>query len=648
MNLLNIIIIFISYTSIMIAIYILTWGLVRHIFVKIKIYYEVILGFFLGSFSLFGIIILSSVSNEIVKINLTILLPILLYLSVITFMTIYTTIGVFICNILAMFLFPILLPQYYEQLEGTRIIVLVIHAYIVPLILYFIDTFTVKLSKWSKWSITITVLLLVGFFTSLAYIQQEDLWDFLTVLLMWLVVAYLIYGCLTLIDQIYLHALKLRHIIEYDENFFLNQTSAHSEIFKKISSEKIKYGMYVTYFIRNFDTLEKKVGQIITENITTEFAHSSHEILNKTFKNAIFFKPNYKTYAMFISIADFNSVTNNLEKTTFLEKLNNVILKIKRKYIFNNYKITIKINAVISIFGIDSNNLEVLYDLNNITQNKKLFQSEMSATYADSFKILAEKNKIKKIQTLSEIASINSASVYYESIYDVETKQYNSYFVGSMIEGNEILSDSFAPQKLKIIEYGLDSIFKRYLSLNSFKSIINDNMNGQLCFIEYDEAFLANDNFKAEDFILKIRQQKIDPQNLVLCFDITSEVDNIQNLKKHIDQLKKHKLKIAILQFGSLKTEYQLISYYKPEFLFIEREICNKINTIQKNKEIVKNILNISKKINAHVIAPGTDSYMIYKTLKGLGVNLFFGDLIESGSKPKLEISNELRYLLNK
>ncbi|ARU92287.1 hypothetical protein SCLARK_001848 [Spiroplasma clarkii] len=65
-----------SYTTITFIVYVITWGLSRHIFEKIKIYYEFLLGFGLGVVSLFGIIVLAISLNNPEWLNLTVLLPI--------------------------------------------------------------------------------------------------------------------------------------------------------------------------------------------------------------------------------------------------------------------------------------------------------------------------------------------------------------------------------------------------------------------------------------------------------------------------------------------------------------------------------------------------------------------------------------------
>lgn len=648
MNIFIAIIACLSYTAIFFLIYTITWGLSRHIFVKIKIYYEILLGFGFGVVSLFGVIVLSILINDETWIYLTILLPFFLYWATLTFISVFAAVGVVVCNALSLFLFPNLFPQYYPGLDNLEITILVSTAYLVPLLLFGVDLFLKKLSKWSKWSLVTAVCLLVGFFVVVSKLNDPKYLAFLMTVLVWLAAGYVNYGCLAILEQIYVHALRLENVVKFDDDYFLNQSSAHDELLRKIDTEHIRWGMYVTYFIKGYDTLENKIDNTIREKITTEFAHESYHNLKAKFEDAVFFKPNYKTYAMFVPMKEFGAVTDSDKKTEFLTGVQDCLGEIKKQFVHNDFKITIKVKGIISIFGINSNNLETLFELNNTTNIKKLYHSDEMVVYVDPFEVVNEKIKNKKLLTLNEIVPLNNATSYFGSIYNSQTLDYDAFFVGNLIDGNEVFSDNFEASKKMVEEYGLTSLFKRFLAMNSVKDITRNKIQDRICFVEYDARYLANQDFDSKKFIAKLKKSKINTNNLVLCFDANLEIDNSKLLKANIKELKHYGIKTALLRFGAENTEYGLVPVYDPNFIFIDGQICHKINIIKQNKAIVKSIMNIATKIEAQVIAPEVNSYMIYKTLKNLEIKLFFGELIGLGIKPKLLIDNELKYLLNK
>ncbi|WP_146638236.1 hypothetical protein [Spiroplasma clarkii] len=292
-------------------------------------------------------------------------------------------------------LFPNLFPQYYGAIENQELIIVVVVAYLVPFILYWIGFFTKKLSKWSMWSLTTIVSLVAALFATATKIYDIQYFNFLMTILVWLAVGYLTYGCLTIVEQIYVHALRLQTVVKYDDDYFLNQSSAHDELLKKIDAEKIRYGMYLTYFIKGYDTLENKISNVVREKITTEFAHDSYEILSHEFNEALFFKPNYKTYAMFVPIDSFEKVTSEEEKRLFARKVEDCLTEIKKQFIFKDFKISIKVNSYVSIYGINSNNLEHLFELNHTANLKKLNHSDETVYFVDPFEVLNEKIKAK-------------------------------------------------------------------------------------------------------------------------------------------------------------------------------------------------------------------------------------------------------------
>ncbi|AOG60049.1 hypothetical protein SHELI_v1c00940 [Spiroplasma helicoides] len=648
MNILSSIIACLSYTAITAIVYTITWGLSRHIFERVKIYYELTLGVIFGVISMFGVIILTISANGNQNSLLTILLPIFLFWTCLLFISIYASLGVFVCNILGLTVFPNLFPQYYGSLNNLEIKIIVGISYSVAFAMYLINYFTKKGTPWSAWSITTIASLATALACVLPNIQQSGVIDFLVTILLWLGIGYLTYAYISMINQIHKHAIQLQNVVSYDHKFYLNQASAHDEILRYIHEEKTRYGAYFTFYISNYDMFEKKVSNSIREAVVSEIAKQAHDEFLKSFSEAIFFKPNYKTFGVFIPFENILDLVGEDEQKTFLAKLSSCIGEVQSVYKFEKFKVSIKIKGIVSLYGIQSSSLETLFDYNVVMQ--RLFSSNefKNVTIVDPMKVMNEKNKNKKILTLNEIVSLNNCVSVFQPIYNGSTKNFDFFYLNNSIDGIEVNSSLFEPRWEVIKKYGLVSLFLRYLALNSAKSIAKYKNQNYINVINYDSIFVSSDGFDYEVFILKLRSLKINLNTLVLNFNITEEVENKKMLESNINSLKKSGIKISISEFGSEFTDYNLISIYKPDYLFMDRTIAKKINFVKEVETLVKNLVNIAKKIEGKLVATNVDTYMMFKTLKQTGVKYFEGSLIGHSLEPQQTIDPELKYLLSK
>ncbi|QGS51539.1 EAL domain-containing protein [Spiroplasma tabanidicola] len=648
MNILLAAIACLSYTAIVAIVYTFAWGLSRHLFEKIKIYYELVLGVILGVISIFGVIILSLTMGENKNYMLLILLPIFLYWTCLIFISIYATIGVVVWNLLGLFLFPTLFPQYFISFLNTSSIILIITSYLMAFVIYIINIFYKKLTTWVIWSIITITSLIVGIVLAFPNIKSDGTVDYLITILLWLGTGYITYAYFAIINQIYNHALKLRNLVTYDYQYYLNQASAHDEILNYIHKNKIRFGTYFTFFISNYDKFDEKVNNEIRETVVTSIAKQAHEIFTKNYNQVIFFKPNYKTFGIFIPMLEMQNSVKEEQRLKFAEKISRSISKIQTTFKIENFKVSIKVRGVVSYYGFHSNSLETLFEYNVITQNNAAFSDREKVVLVDPRKVLKEKTKYKKILTLNELVSLNNSAPIFESIYSIEKNDYESFYLNSAVEGIEITSNLFKEKLETIKEYGLNSIFIRYLALNALKSIAKYKSYKKRNFIEYDPLFISSESFSVDSFILKLKSLKIDLKKLVFNFPITQEVENRDLLEKNINELRENGVSFSVSDLGSEATDFGLLGIYRPNYVFLERSIVKKINLIKENEKIIKNIINICNKINAKLVATDVDTYMIYKSLKELGIKYFEGNLIGHGIEPKMELENELKYLLVK
>ncbi len=637
-----------SYIIITILIFTITWGLSKHLFEKIKIYYELVLGVALGVLSLFGVIIISLLMSKDKNLQLSILLPIFLFWTCLLFISPYSSIGVLSCNLIALLLFPKIFPEYFGQIEGAAMISIVVLAYSVTFILFFISLFYKKITKGLIWSVTTFFILLSGFVSFMPIIKDKTALNNFGTLLLWLGVSYLAYAYLTVVNQVHTHAIKLQNIVRYEDQYYLNSASAHEQILNNIWKNKIRYGIYLNYYISNFEKFETKVNTNIKETIVSEISSQAYNLFSNKFSGSIFFKPNYKNFGVFIPLMEHDQLADKEKKKVLSKEVELIIKSITSDFFIENYRVSVKIKSVMSFYGLHSNNLDTLLEYNNLAQSHITFANEQVLNEIQPQQITKQKNRNKKMLSLNEIVALNHCSVLFEPIYFSGIKDFFGYNLNNMIEGSEVNSSLFEENKNIIENYGLQSLFTRYLALYSIKTLAKYKIKDKKLFLSYDIGYFTSPEFDFQDFITKINLYKINKKNLVICFDITQEVVNKNYLEKNINLCMEKGLKIAVTNFGALGTDFSLLEFYKPTYIFLEGDIVKKINLIKENEAILLNCIAIANKLKAKLIAQRVDTYMIYKTLKSKGVKYFSGDLIGSSSEPTPLIGTELRYLLNK
>lgn len=87
--------------------------------------------------------------------------------------------------------------------------------------------------------------------------------------LVWITMSYFAYSIYGIIELIYIHALKLQNIIEYDRNSYIRESLAHDAIYNVIHKNKIRHGIYFTFMINNVE----KLGGFLSGNIKNKIIY---------------------------------------------------------------------------------------------------------------------------------------------------------------------------------------------------------------------------------------------------------------------------------------------------------------------------------------------------------------------------------------
>src|SRR5699024_10094518 len=126
-------------------------------------------------------------------------------------------------------------------------------------------------------------------------------------------------------------------------------------------------------------------------------------------------------------------------------------------------------------------------------------------------------------------------------------------------------------------------------------------------FFFYDTKYISSNLFTPVDFMTKIKKFKFAKENLVITFDINGEIENIKNIAKNIIKLKDSGLKVAVMNFTGQTRELSLLPEFQPDYIFLDKKIINH-NLSKEEKDLIKNIIDISHTIESDIIVSGIKS----------------------------------------
>ena len=127
-------------------------------------------------------------------------------------------------------------------------------------------------------------------------------------------------------------------------------------------------------------------------------------------------------------------------------------------------------------------------------------------------------------------------------------------------------------------------------------------------------------------FISMITALEIPPGSL--SFEITETVDINQHshqIIENVEFLKQHGFEVEIDDFGTGHASILSLQYLKPKRLKIDREFIFPIVQHEDQRQLVKNIIELSKPFNVEVVAEGVESLEHAKILNEMGCDILQG-----------------------
>ncbi|PYE40672.1 diguanylate cyclase/phosphodiesterase [Rhizobium sp. PP-F2F-G20b] len=112
-----------------------------------------------------------------------------------------------------------------------------------------------------------------------------------------------------------------------------------------------------------------------------------------------------------------------------------------------------------------------------------------------------------------------------------------------------------------------------------------------------------------------------------VCFELSERHDNetIAEFDTLLDRLRQHGFKLAIDDFGAGFSGLKLLSRAAVDYVKIDRHFVSQIESLPRNRQLVRHIVTVAHKLGARVIAEGVETEAEFHVCRDLGCDLLQG-----------------------
>jgi diguanylate cyclase (GGDEF)-like protein/PAS domain S-box-containing protein len=415
---------------------------------------------------------------------------------------------------------------------------------------------------------------------------------------------------------------KLAYLMQYDSITGLGNKTLFLEALQKDidNCNKDIFHSLIFFDIKDFNTINEIYGYQIGDLVLKELANR----LKKYFKDNDFIAK-VGSDEFLLSYRDLNADINKaFEFTqTTLKYLENVL---SESFIVENKVINLNTRIGVNIYSSKIKDADVVLKQTS-SAIKEAKQKDKKIVYFD------EELQIKTQQTIDIYSQLLIASrndefeLYYQFQYDLNR---NIYGAEALIRWNH-------PEKGLLTPYYFIDIAERTgLILDIGLWVLNEGCK-QLSLWNQDEKTskwtlsinVSAKQFAQDDFIQQVKDavlfHKIDPKNLKIELVESMLVDDLQKTIDKMKALRELGVQISMDDFG---TGYSSLEYLKNlplnQIKIDQSFIFNMLND-NKDKAIVKAMIELGKAFDFDVIAEGVETEDIYKKLKEMGCFYYQG-----------------------
>lgn len=321
--------------------------------------------------------------------------------------------------------------------------------------------------------------------------------------------------------------------------------------------------------------------------------------------------------------------TAEISEDEFFKTIKNLIDKISEaKFEIANQSIFVSFSC-----GIASNKTPLLIKANSALQIAKK-HSKNIVIYQSSFDTKEQITKnIDALLLLKEAILNNQITPYYQPIYNTRTKKIEKY---------ESLARIITEDGRVIAPYAfLDISVKSKLYPEITKAMIRKSFE---FFKDKNFEFSINlsiadiQNPETVKFITNKLKEYDEPQRIVFEILEGDKIENYEEIKSFIKDVKKLGCKIAIDDFGSGYSNFSHILELNVDFLKIDSSLVKFVTTDENSRVVVKTIINFASNLGLKTIAEYVEDKDSLELLEKMGVDFVQGYYI---GKPSHELNKD-------
>jgi diguanylate cyclase (GGDEF)-like protein len=339
-----------------------------------------------------------------------------------------------------------------------------------------------------------------------------------------------------------------------------------------------------------------------------------------------------KLYRLFSD--EYAIYSNDLTEFQFLEKIKDVVLKIK--HMFFEYKEN-KL-AIFLTMGISFEKEKLLESADIALKKAKKSKRELivfDKTIYDEKKI---KEKHKMASRLLEAIKDNRIKLFYQPIYDYSNKEIKKYesLVRMIDEEGKVISPYFF--------LGISKKIKVYNEIT--KIVINQSFEKFR-----DNKFTFSINISLEDIlhkptteflILKLKNNPNIAKRLIIELLEDEGIENIDEVTNFIRNVKKYGVRIAIDDFGTGYSNFSYLLKMDIDYLKIDASLIKHLDNDKNSKKIVETINTFADKMGVKTIAEFVYNEKVFDEVKNVGIDFAQGYYID---EPRAEIGGDYKNL---
>jgi len=249
-----------------------------------------------------------------------------------------------------------------------------------------------------------------------------------------------------------------------------------------------------------------------------------------------------------------------------------------------------------------------------VNQYKKCFHNEMeNRIFLENSIYLALEEKLFEL--------------YYQPIYELNDGSLSGLEVllrlqlnGEMVNIGELIGVAEETSQILIIDQWVIEKSFEFISMN----LVNSNI-----LVSINLSSRTFSSIETIDYIESMtRKYNVDPSKIQ--FEVTeySLINDVNNCKKVINELKDFGYKIALGDFGTKYSSLNYLSEIAFDSLKIDKSYVDKINNNEKDKIIVEEIIRLSKRLGIYTVGEGVEDNEQLDLLTDLGCDFVQGYLL--------------------